>query len=142
MRTEISVDEHDARARCGMPQVVVSKQVSKGRGRLSAAQQFGCRQRQREFSSTRRPAEGGKENSTMGLTQLALNSIIDGEATTLLKDLETTAGKHGHDDLNFGVAVAFAYPAQPDEFAQNYVYGYADQAGNPVTENTIFGIGS
>lgn len=70
------------------------------------------------------------------LTQEDLDRIIGGQANALLDKLRS---KTNRPDVNYGVAVAFAYPNQ--QFNPFYMYGtVADQT--PPTERTIFAIGS
>jgi CubicO group peptidase (beta-lactamase class C family) len=70
------------------------------------------------------------------LTQADLDRIIGGQANTLLDSLRSKTNQPG---VNYGVAVAFAYPNH--QFSPFYVYGtVADQT--PPTERTIFAIGS
>ncbi|MDT5279458.1 MAG: hypothetical protein QOJ20_653 [Mycobacterium sp.] len=70
------------------------------------------------------------------LTQEDLDRIIGDQANALLESLRSKTNLPG---VNYGVAVAFAYPNQ--QFNPFYMYGtVADQT--PPTERTIFAIGS
>ena len=70
------------------------------------------------------------------LTQADLDRIIGDRANALLDSLRSKTNQPG---VNYGVAVAFAYPKH--QFNPFYMYGaVADQM--PPTERTIFAIGS
>ena len=73
----------------------------------------------------------------MSLTPADVDDIVTNHANNLLNNL----AKHtSNPNAKYGVAVAFAYLTPG--FQQCYCFGSADDQGNPVTEATIFSIGS
>lgn len=71
----------------------------------------------------------------MAITPATVRDIIDAQANCLKNTLDKYTG------AKCGVAVAFYYPADPD-IPDFYSYGVANEAGDCVTETTVFAIGS
>jgi beta-lactamase class C len=88
-----------------------------------------------EQTETATPAPDARAKP-IKLTQADLDRVIGDQANTLLDRLRSKTNQPG---VNYGIAVAFAYPSH--QFNPFYMYGtVADQT--PPTERTIFAIGS